>query len=232
MAATDRLFTEEDLRAMETRTLDRLVAAIDDGDMDAARANARRMFREFEAMHRLYRRWVVSLLTFVGERFGDVSLQEALHESVRTWWGPFVEAFVEGDGDLATRARRFASGLRGHLVGLSVAEDDERIIIRMDPCGSGGRLVREGVYDGADPMLTVPGPRPVTHGFDTMPVYCCHQPFMEIVSIELYGWPAIVIEPECHLERCRCAFIIYKDPADVPDRYYERLGLERSQRPR
>jgi hypothetical protein len=220
-----RLFTDEELAAMRSRTVDRVIGSLERGDTAAAAEDVAHLFREFEAMHRLYRWWGTSLLTFIGERFGDDALAEALHRSVADWWLPFVRRIAEGD-DLARSVRGFASGLRGHLVPVEVEEDEEKVTIRMTPCGSGGRLVREGVYDGPDGFLTVRGPRPLTHGFDEMPVYCCHQPFMELVAIEEFGWPAVVIEPECDRGTCNCAFLIYKDPSRVPDRYYTRLGLE------
>ena len=50
---------------------------------------------------------------------------------------------------------------------LHIEEDDEKIVIQMRPCGSGGRLVLEGKYEGPDAMLTLKGKQLLTYGRET-----------------------------------------------------------------
>ena len=73
--------------------------------------------------------------------------------------------------------------------------------------------------------LVVEGPRPLTYGRDTLPVYCCHEPVMERASIEATGVPLFVVDPSDRLGEEPCRTYLYKDPAKIPERFYERLGL-------
>lgn len=232
-----RLFSDDELEEMGRRTLDRLLDRVAAEDLPGAEAAARRMFNEFESMHRLYRRWVTATLTFIVERYGEDVLREAMQAGVDAWWTPNLEKIVEGSDDIAQAIRWFASGLRGHLVGLDVEEDDEKVTIQMTPCGSGGRLLEEGAYDGEDSFASLPPSPQLTYGLPDCPVYCAHQPLMELLAVQRYGSPFVVIEPAAYCttrgERsirggdAHCAFVIYKEPAAVPDRYFQRLGITR-----
>ena len=75
----DKIFTENELREMEKRTLDRLLEAIDQDDSEAAKKIANRMYNEFLSMHDLYRNWITATLTEIGEKFGDEVLD-------MSWW--------------------------------------------------------------------------------------------------------------------------------------------------
>lgn len=220
------------------RTLDRVMDRLDEGDVEGARAAAQSMFNEFEAMHRLYRRWITATLTVVQRRWGRDALADVMEAGVRAWWLPNLSKLMEGTDDVAQRVRWFASGLRGHLVGLTVSEDDEKVVIEMAPCGSGGRLLLEGVYEPPDDFASLPADPALTYGLPDCPVYCAHQPMMEKLSIERYGHPFVVIEPAAYCTTRRpadvappdqarehCAFLVYKDPAAIPARYYERIGM-------
>lgn len=84
----ERVFTQAELAEMEKRTVDRLVEAIDQGDQEKARQIARRMYNEFLSMHDLYRNWTTAMLSFIGRKFGDQVLEEAMTEGVKAWWLP------------------------------------------------------------------------------------------------------------------------------------------------
>jgi hypothetical protein len=235
-AAQGSLFTEDELSSMRERTLDRVLDRLHDGDTEGAEHAVNRMFNEFESMHRLYRRWVAATLTFILERFGEDVLREAMDVGVDAWWTPNLRKLVEGTDDPAQSIRWFASGLRGHLVGLEIEEDEEKVVIQMAPCGSGGRLLAEGAYEGEDAFASLPGSPALTYGLADCPIYCAHQPAMERLAIARYGAPFVVIDPASYCTtrgpsdrvataEDHCAFAIYKDPGSIPDRYYERLGL-------
>jgi hypothetical protein len=46
--------------------------------------------------------------------------------------------------------------------GLTVEEDDEKIMITHNPCGSGGRLIAMGMFKGEKAYRKLPGPGPHT----------------------------------------------------------------------
>lgn len=220
----ERILSNDEIAEMEKLTVDRLVEAIDRDDREGARKLARRMYNEFLSMHDLYRNWTSATLSFVGRRFGDQALEEAMDEGVKAWWGPSLDKMPQ---DLRARVKMFAAGLRGHLQPLHIEEDDEKVVIQMHPCGSGGRLVLEGKYEGPDALLTVKGKQFLTYGRDSFPVYCAHEPVMERQDIEAHGAPFVVVEPAHELGKEHCNFIIYKDRSKVPAKYYERLGLKK-----
>lgn len=223
----ERFFTDEELREMERRTVDRLTDAIDAGDGEQAKKIAKRMYNEFLAMHDLYRNWVTATLSEVARRYGDEALDEIMVEGVRAWWGPIVENLPDGPDAVPARIKMFAAGLHGHLQPLEIEEDDEKVEIRMCPCGSGGRLIQEGKYEGEDAFHTIAEPQPLTYGRPDYPVYCAHEYAMEKVDIEANGAPFCVVEPAAKLGRDHCRIIVYKDPEAVPAKYYERIGLKK-----
>ena len=77
----NRIFTDEELSEMSTRTLDIVLEAIDAGDKDRARELAQRMYREFNHLHDGYFSWVTGLQTFIYENYGIEVLEQAEREA-------------------------------------------------------------------------------------------------------------------------------------------------------
>ena len=223
----ERFFSEDELREMEKRTVDRLTEAIDSGDSEKAKKIAKRMYNEFLSMHDLYRNWITATLSEVGRRYGDSALEEIMTEGVRAWWKPIVASLPDDPESMPVKVKRFVAGLHGHLQPLSITEDDEKIAIKLCPCGSGGRLISEGKYEGKDAFLTIEKEQPLTYGRKNFPVYCAHEYAMEKVAIEENGTPFVVVEPAEKLGKEYCTMIVYKDPDKVPAKYFERLGLKK-----
>jgi hypothetical protein len=190
----NRLLSPSDINEMEKLTVDRVVEAIDQGNLEGAKKLARRMYNEFLSMHDLYRDWTVATLSFVGGRFGDKVLEEAMDAGVKAWWGPNLEKMPQEPEALRAGVKMFAAGIKAHLQPLHIEEDDEKIVMQMRPCGSGGRLVLERKYEGPDAMYTVRGSQLLTYGREDFPVYCSHEPLMELQDIKSHGAPFVVIE--------------------------------------
>jgi hypothetical protein len=221
---SEQFFTADELRDLGRRTLDRLIEAVETGDPDAAKKIAQRMYNEFLSMHDGYRNWITALLSEIGRRMGDEALEEIMVETVRAWWIPNLEALSKAGGNRAEMVKMFAAGLRGHLQPMDVEEDEEKVVLRMKPCGSGGRLLLEGKYRGPDGFLEIASPQRMTYGRPDFPVYCAHEAAMEEIDIDRNGAPFVVVEPASKLGEEPCSFIIYKDPSKIPEKYYERLG--------
>ena len=150
---SERLFSEEEIREMGKRTVDRLTEAIDAGDAEQAKKIARRMYNEFLGMHDLYRNWTTATLSEVGKRFGDEVLEEIMMAGVKAWWLPNLEKMPQDPQELPRKIKMFVAGLRGHLQPMHIEEDEEKVVIQMRPCGSGGRMVLEGKYEGPTPSI-------------------------------------------------------------------------------
>ncbi len=114
-----------------------------------------------------------------------------------------------------------------HLQPFRVVEDDEKVTFLPDPCPSGGRLMLEGHYDPPRNGSYVTKPGALTYGRDNLPIYCCHEPAMELSSIEKTGAPVFIVDPAKDIGKTPCKIHVYKDPKNIPEKYYKRLGLER-----
>ncbi len=220
-----RLFDQAQLDEMGKRTLDRVLDAIDAGDPVEAKRLAQRMYNEFVSMHDLYRDWLTGTLSEVGRRYGDEALENVMTDGIRAWWTPMSRKLPKGPEHLEQRVKMFIAGLRGHLQPMDIVEDDEKIEIRMKPCGSGGRQIMHGRYEGPDAFLKVARAQRMTYGRENVPVYCTHEIAMERVDVENDGHPFVITEPADELGKGYCTLCIYKDPKDIPEKYYTRLGL-------
>lgn len=219
-----KVFTETELKELGVQTADLIQQAIDEGDTEKAKKLCRRMYKEFYSMHEGFRDTVTSLLTFIGRRYGNEVLFDALHEGFQS----FAElARLYRGQDIRNKVEMLAAGLRGHLTPLKIEEDEEKITIMMTPCGSGGRAVLNGSYEPQGKFLRVKKHPVMTLGKDDFPVYCCHCPFQDLIPMEDSGFPIWVTEPSDDIGKTPCKFILYKDQKLIPERYYQRLGKKK-----
>jgi hypothetical protein len=166
------------------------------------------MYAEFLGMHDLYRDWVTHLLTFIGERYGDEVLSDALEETVAGW----IKSLGSRYADKPTRRKveMLLAGFRGHLHPFDVEEDDEKFVITPHPCGSGERLIRDGTYDPPRNFLKIKERQPMTFDREEFPVYCAHCHFQNIIPVGQEGEPLFVTEPSGELGEKPCRIYIYK----------------------
>lgn len=218
-----RLFTEEELKEMGERTVDMVVKAVNEGKAEEAKRLANRMYREFTAMHDLYCDWVTALHSFIYKNYGDEALYHSFEAGCGSWLEPLVKGFYAGK-DTKARVKTMVAGLRGHLQPMKVLEDDEKVTVLMEPCGSGGRMVLRGRYDEPEKWSKVEKPQALNYGRENFPMYCCHCPFQEILPIDWTGVPWAVTIPSKQPGKEPCQFLIYKDPKAVPEKYYQRIG--------
>ncbi len=111
----------------------------------------------------------------------------------------------------------------------SAASDEEKFTITMTPCGSGGKLVLEGGYKPPRNLARVKKAQPQTFGKENFPVYCTHCAFQEIVPIEVLGHPIFITDPPDadKIGEIPCSVYIYKDPKNIPEEFYERIGKKK-----
>lgn len=132
-------------------------------------------------------------------------------------------------------------GLRGHLSGpgrlgdLEVEELADRWVIRFNPCGSGGRTMRDDLDSGTGPRMEAPydfgvttKPHDWSWGKTGVCLYCVHCCVLnERMPIRRFGYPTRVVEPPIWPESksgSKCTWNIYKDPSLVPEDVYHRTG--------
>jgi hypothetical protein len=223
-----RLFTDKELKEMGTRTLDALLETIDDGDKEKAKQLAKRMYKEFNYLHDGYFFWVTGLQTYIYKKLGIDAVEEA-ERLAHT-----IEAKVvfkpSEKKDLRSVIGHLVGNLRGHLQPITIKEDDEKITVTMEPCGSGKRLIEMGGYELG--LARVKEAHPITWGQKNYPIYCVHCPVMEMLDIENSGDFAFAHFFSDPIGKENCQFVFYKNPADIPEEFYTRIGKKKPARAR
>lgn len=161
---------------------------------------------------------------------------------------PMYDYYVRYDIDTHPWARSFdllmhyaLEGLRGHLSGpgrrgdIEVVEEADRWAIRFNPCGSGGRTMRDDPDTGTGPRIEPPYGFGVTKephdwswnkkGICLYCVHCCQ--LNERMPMRRFGYPTRVVEPPVWPQArngTKCTWYVYKDPALVPEEIYRRVG--------
>jgi hypothetical protein len=222
MAMTNRVFTDKELEELGALTSDLLNEAIDSGDKEKAKRLAKNMFRESLMMHDMYVDWVTGLMDYIYKNYGENDLYQALRE----WRMRQPKADVRNT-DFKTRAKGLAHALKGHQMPIKVEEDEEKVSITMQPCGSGERLVQKGKYGPPCNFTRIQKPHLMTWGMTDFPIYCAHEPVIEQVSIEQLGYPPQVSVPAEKVGDKGCTFCVYKNVDDVPEEFYTRVGKQK-----
>lgn len=168
--------------------------------------------------------WITSLLTFVGDELGE----EAVERALRRFGDDYVRP-RRGDGaqwaslPAAARAKVIARAMIANLGAVEVTEDDEKVVLSFE-CGTGGKLIDEGRYEGEGAYLTLRERGPRTFTRDELPVYCAHCSVNnEIQPVEWTGAPTTVEHPP-QRPGDPCVHHVYKDVAAIPREVYERIG--------
>ncbi len=220
---SQRYFTDAELEEMGRRTLDVLIEAIDTGDKEKAKELAQRMYKEFNYLHDGYFTWVTGLQTYIYEKLGVDAVEEAER---RAHTIESKIAFIpSGKTAFRDRVIDMLGGLRGHLQPIEIKEDDEKVTVTMKPCGSGKRLIQKGGYEVG--LARVKEPHRITWGMKDFPLYCVHCPVMEALDIENTGDFAFCHFASDPIGEEDCQFVFYKDPADIPEEFYTRIGKQK-----
>ena len=138
--------------------------------------------------------------------------------------------------------------MRGHLVGpertgdFDLIETDDRFILRFDPCGSGQRTVQGDWVEGTPPRMEPPYNWAVTteeaswnHYTKGICLYCVHCIIlMEEMPMDRFGYPVRTVDPPVFPDtdrdpdvRQQCQWEMFKDPTQVPEEYYTRVGRKK-----
>ena len=221
----DRMLSDAEIARMETPLWEQAKAAIDAGDLDGAKDLVDRAVTQWAALKDYSINWITSLLTFVADELGEEAVERALRTT--------GEEFVRPRRDTGTawselpasaRAKVIARSMLGNMGAVEVSEDDEKIVLSFR-CGSGGKLIDDGRYEGEHAYATLREPAGRTFSRDELWVYCAHCSVNnEIQPVEWGEAPtSIEFPPERRGEPC--VHHVYKDVNAIPAEAYERIGL-------
>jgi hypothetical protein len=230
---SERWFTAAELEGLSRPTMDRAIEALDAGDIATARRLCADMRHEWRFLHDAMAEMILGLVTFVQRRCGEDALPDAWEESLRRGWREDAGRILARDRRdvvqalAATWRAHSTSGVGPQPGAFTIEEDDEKFTFRMHPCGSGQRLWQLGKYDGEDAYGVTERAHDWSFDRAGFPLYCTHCAFLnELLPIKWYGLPLYPSEPPEDFDRDPCVWYWYKDPADIPRRYWARYGLE------
>ncbi|MET0765190.1 MAG: hypothetical protein ABWY29_10015 [Blastococcus sp.] len=170
--------------------------AIEAGDVaEARRALDEKVSRQYLPMHDSLIRFFADAMAWVHRRGGA---DELLRFQLAVAQGQRVGIDRWEALPVADFARTFAFLLKQHMGQLEVREEDDRFVFDQALCGSGGRLIAAGAYEGPGALPMVEDAPALNAGRPSFPVYCTHCP----------GWNAVAPEQwygHAHVE--------YPDPA-------------------
>lgn len=220
----NQVFTAEELKEMGRATKEVAIEAVEAGDKKRAKELINRMGEESLFCHDAYVNWVADLLDYIHVHYGAEALEEAIRKTFEREEAEPIESFSKMD--LREQVQAYVKIIRMHFQKLEIEEDDEKVSIKMVPCGSGQRLLESGAYDLPRNLSRVK-PHRITWDRPNFPIYCTHGPLQEIIAIEKLGHPLYVhwFPDEVASESCRICF--YKDPKLIPEEVYKRVGMKK-----
>lgn len=238
IAKLGRDVRQDDWEELGHPTQEKVVDAIDAGRFNEAKALVRYMIPEGKVLHDLMCDWVWDLLSQIAKRRGEQEMFEYLRDSQSGWmlrrsWKGFLGLSVK------ERVQLTAEIMRSHRCGpeqdgaIDVIEDAEKYSIRMDPCGSGGRMRRGDPVEKTSSRLAPPynfGATEKAHdwswGKKDVPYYCLHCAVNERMPMEWGGHPLWVTDYDDDAAK-PCYWRFYKDAKDIPEDYYTRQGFKK-----
>ena len=223
---TERQLSDDEIARMRTPLWEQARAAFHDGRADDGDRLLDQAVGQWSALKDYSINWITSLLTYIGEELGEPAVEATLRRTGEEFVRPRRDTGTEwGSLPASARAKVVARAMLGNMGEVEVDEDDEKITLSFR-CGSGGKLVEDGRYEGEHAYLTLRERAPRTFMGDELPVYCAHCSVNnEIQPVEWGGVPTTVEYPVLQ-PGDRCVHHIYKDVTAMPAEAYERLGQE------
>jgi hypothetical protein len=192
-----------------------------DGDRIAA---ALRAWRTAHDRHRdLVAAWIAEAVEELGEHELGELWRELQADGIAAY-ARYDVATTPWEDSFAFAVQTAIEGVHGHLGGprgrgeVDVRDHGDRVELTFDPCGSGGRLraaERFGVTEEAHDWAWNEA------GVCHYCVHCCV--LQQLEPIDNLGHPVRVIDPPLE-PGAPCRWTVYRDPADVPEEAYRRVG--------
>jgi hypothetical protein len=191
------------------------------------------------------------LLTFVARRFGEPRIEDcyrhALEPYLQERYKPFDIREQPYEDTVHRNLYLTFEAMRAHLCGssregsLRFEEDDDKVVVKFDPCGSGGRMQRGDPFERTPPRAEPPYDFGVTQdAYDWawnekgVCYYCAHCCFaLERWPAEQWGHPIRVVDSPLYPDEAtgeqpeQCTWTIYKSLEAIPPEAYERIGLRK-----
>lgn len=210
---------------------DRALARLAAGDAGAA-ADIELMRVRWAAQHDGLVVWIQEVLTEIAASFGEDGVLEVVTQAYEHIWKP--RYVLWGKMTPEERLQLSVEGMRGgHLSGprkrgdVGVADEGDRYVMSLDPCGSCGVLRRGDPDSGRPPHNPASNQQahPWTWFRTGMSYYSIHSPIaLEYLQMK-DGQPPLRPMEDCDLPDRPCRWFIYKDVTKPRAVHYERQGF-------
>jgi len=166
--------------------------------------------------------------TYIADNLGEEALYQAVRKMVEQPGYRGLNILSTEDYVLlraeSERAQRSGPNEMGDI---TVTEEEDKYVISLDPCGSGGRMRREGRAEPPYNYGKTKKAYPWSWGKVGVPYYCLHCCiWSEILPIEQLGYPHRITAYSDN-PNDPCAFYIYKKPELIPEEYFTRIGKKK-----
>lgn len=213
---------KEELKELGTSNLRKALRALDEGNIEEAKKCLQTMEEEAKHAHDLMVTYVWTLLTYIGKNYGDEEVIKALRFR-HSCQAQVAEKML---GMTPEEAVRFKTMIhRAHHSNMTLTEEEDRFVLKLDPCNTGGHMLREGLDKPPINLGKFETGFPESWNRSGISYYCAHCGLHSITSVEkgephptwIYKCPENPNEP--------CYQYCYKRTEDVPEEYFEELGL-------
>jgi hypothetical protein len=224
---TDPMLSDADIDRMRTPVWEQARAAYEGGRSDEGSALLDKAVAQWGSLKDYSINWITSLLTFIGEELGEDAVERALRKTGEEFVRPGRDTGVAWDSlPASARAKVIARAMLSNLGTVDIDEDDEKIVLSFR-CGSGGRLIDEGRYEGEHAYLALHEKSGRTFMRDELPVYCAHGSVNNEIQPVEWGATPTTIEHRPERPGEPCVHHIYQDVDAIPDDAYRRIGKAR-----
>ncbi len=222
----DPVLSDDEIARMETPLWEQAKAAIDAGDHGRAKELIDRAVTQWSGLKDYSINWITSLLTFVAEEMGEEAVERALRKTGEEFVRPRRDTETTWEElPASARAKVIARSMLGNMGTVAVAEDDEKITLEFR-CGSGGKLVDDGRYEGDHPYATLTERTGRTFMRDQLWVYCAHCSVNNEIQPVEWGRSPTSVEHPPRAPGEPCIHYVYKDATAMPDEVYQRIGKQ------
>ncbi len=215
---------QKELKELGMANVEKVLRALDKGDLEEAKKCVLTMEKESKHSHDLMVNFIWILLTYIGDHYGDEEVLKALRfrHSVQD---QVAERMLGMSPEDAVRFKTMIH--RAHHSRMEVTEEKDRYVLKLDPCNTGGRMLREGLKLGKTKKGI-----PESWGKANVSYYCAHCGLHSIIGVEKgASHPTWVYQPPANPQE-PCYQYCYKRTEDMPEKFFDELGLKKKPSPK
>ncbi len=238
MKEKEKLFSEREVAELTRSYPDRIIRFLKEKRYEEALGACEFMRESRIILHDYYAETCTMLWSWTGENLGEETLEDMFKYifkqsaerqlySVAHLFRIFPKVAISILAKTGWRSH-CCFGFGDYPANFRLTEDDRKFTFHLDPCASGMRMWVKGIYNETRGGKVTEKPHTWAFCRKGMPYYCIHSAFLnEIMPYESLGyilWPTD--EPKEMGDVCK--WHIYKDPNDIPEKYYKRYGFKKN----